>query len=79
MVGHLGKPPEIAADKRVFGIHSDLRLALMTGEKDVHKLTQALIKESLLFRMLKVANYPRLVAFGHSIVAVCLREEGILQ
>jgi hypothetical protein len=49
-----------------------------TGEKDVHKLTQVLIRQSPLFRMLKLANYPRLVLFGHNMVAVCLREEGIL-
>jgi glyoxylase-like metal-dependent hydrolase (beta-lactamase superfamily II) len=50
-----------------------------TGEKDVHKLTQYLIRESPLFRMLKLANYPRLVVFGHNVVALCLRDEGILQ
>lgn len=50
-----------------------------TGEKDVHKLTQVLIRESDLFRTMKLVNYPRLVVFGHNVVALCLREEGILQ
>jgi glyoxylase-like metal-dependent hydrolase (beta-lactamase superfamily II) len=50
-----------------------------TGENDVHKLTKVLIQESPLFRTLKLVNYPRLVVFGHNVVAVCLREEGILQ
>ena len=47
-------------------------------EKDVRKLTRVLAQESPLFRVLKSANYPRLVVFVHNVVAVCLREEGIL-
>lgn len=47
-------------------------------EKDVRTLTRILVRESPLFRMLKLANYPRLVLFVHNVVAVCLREEGIL-
>jgi glyoxylase-like metal-dependent hydrolase (beta-lactamase superfamily II) len=47
-------------------------------DKDVRKLTRVLAQESPLFRMLKLANYPRLMFFVHNVVAVCLREEGIL-
>jgi len=47
-------------------------------ENDVRKLTKVLVQESPLFRMLKVMNYPRLVVFVHNVVAVCLKEEGIL-
>ena len=47
-------------------------------EKDVHTLTGILIRESPVFRILRLVNYPRLVAFPHNVVAVCLREEGIL-
>lgn len=48
------------------------------GDKDVRKLTRVLVKESPLFKMLKSANFPRLVVFVENVVAVCLREEGIL-
>ena len=47
-------------------------------EKDVHTLTGILTRESPLFRILRLINYPRLVVFRHTVVAVCLREEGIL-
>jgi hypothetical protein len=47
-------------------------------EKDVRKLTRMLAQESPLFRMLKSVDGPTLVVFVHNIVAVCLREEGIL-
>jgi hypothetical protein len=47
-------------------------------EKDVRKLTRVLAQESPLFRTLKLVNYPRLVVFVHNVVAVCLKEEGIL-
>jgi hypothetical protein len=47
--------------------------------KDVRKLTKVLVQESPLFRMLKLSNYPRLVVFVHNVVAVCLKEEGILE
>lgn len=47
-------------------------------EKDVRKLTKVLIQESPLFRLLKLINYPGMVLFVPNIVAVCLREEGIL-
>jgi glyoxylase-like metal-dependent hydrolase (beta-lactamase superfamily II) len=46
--------------------------------KDVRKLTRVLTRESPLFRMLKLTNYPRMVVFVHNIVAMCLKEEGIL-
>lgn len=47
-------------------------------EKDVRKLTKILTQGSPLFRMLKQINYPRFVIFVHNVVAVCLKEEGIL-
>ncbi len=47
-------------------------------EKDVRKLTKFLTQRSPLFKMLKLVNYPRLVVFVHNVVAVCLKEEGIL-
>jgi len=47
-------------------------------EKDVRKLTGILVDRSPLFKMLKQINYPRLVVFVHNIVAVSLKEEGIL-
>ena len=46
--------------------------------KNVRKLTRVLTQESSLFKMLKSVNHPRLVVFVYNIVAVCLREEGIL-
>jgi hypothetical protein len=48
------------------------------GEKDVRKLTGILVRESPLFRMLKHANLPKMVLNVHDIVALCLREEGIV-
>jgi glyoxylase-like metal-dependent hydrolase (beta-lactamase superfamily II) len=47
-------------------------------KKDVRQLTKFLAQESPLFRMLKSADFPRFVVFVHSVVAVCLREEGVL-
>jgi glyoxylase-like metal-dependent hydrolase (beta-lactamase superfamily II) len=47
-------------------------------EKNVRKLTTVLTQRSPLFRMLKLVSYPRLVIFVHNVVAVCLREEGVL-
>ena len=47
-------------------------------EKDVRKLTKSLVHRSPLFGMLKQGNYPRYVIFVHNIVALCLKEEGIL-
>ncbi len=47
-------------------------------KKDVRKLTTVLAQESPLFRMLKSVDFPRFVIFVHSFVAVCLREEGVL-
>jgi len=46
--------------------------------KDVRKLTKFLVREYPVFRALKLLNYPRLVVFVHNIVAVCLKEEGII-
>jgi glyoxylase-like metal-dependent hydrolase (beta-lactamase superfamily II) len=47
-------------------------------QKDVRKLTRVVVQKSPLFRTLKLTNYPRLVVFVHNVVAVCLREEGIV-
>lgn len=47
-------------------------------EKDIRKLTKKLVRKSPIFGMLKHANYPRFVAFPHNIVALCLKEEGLL-
>lgn len=47
-------------------------------EKDVRKLTKDLVHRSPLFGMLKHGNYPRFVIFVHNMVALCLKEEGIL-
>lgn len=47
-------------------------------EKDVRKLTKNLVHRSALFGMLKQGNYPRFVNFVHNVVALCLKEEGIL-
>ena len=47
--------------------------------KDVCKLTKVLTQQSPNFRMLKLVTFPRLVVFIHNIVAVSLREEGILK
>jgi glyoxylase-like metal-dependent hydrolase (beta-lactamase superfamily II) len=47
-------------------------------EKDIIKLTNKLTREFPLFKILQIINYPKHVFFIHNIVAVCLREEGIL-
>lgn len=47
-------------------------------EKDVRKLTKILADWSPLFNMLKQTNYPRLMILVHNVVAVCLKEEGLL-
>jgi len=47
-------------------------------EKNVAKLVRVLSQGSPLFKTLELTNYPRLVVFVHNVVAVCLREEGIL-
>jgi len=47
-------------------------------EKDVRKLAKILTQASTLFILLRIVNYPRHVFFLHNIVAVCLREEGLL-
>ena len=46
--------------------------------KDILTLTKFLTQESPLFKTYKIINYPRFVAFVHNIIAVCLKEEGIL-
>jgi glyoxylase-like metal-dependent hydrolase (beta-lactamase superfamily II) len=47
-------------------------------EKDVRKLTRFLESESPHIRLLKQSNYPRLPMFVHCMVALGLKEEGIL-
>lgn len=47
-------------------------------EKNIRKLTKRLVHGSPLFGMLKKSNYPRFVLFVHNIVALVLKEEGIL-
>ena len=46
--------------------------------KDVRGLTRSLVRESPLFKTFKLINYPRFVLFVHNVVAVCLKEEGII-
>ncbi|MBC2716971.1 MAG: MBL fold metallo-hydrolase [Desulfobacteraceae bacterium] len=46
--------------------------------KDVRRLTKVLVQGSPLFKTLKLINYPRFVLFIHNVVAVCLKEEGVL-
>jgi glyoxylase-like metal-dependent hydrolase (beta-lactamase superfamily II) len=47
-------------------------------EKDIRKLTKDLVHKSPLFGMFKQGNYPRFVIFVHNMVALCLKEAGIL-
>jgi glyoxylase-like metal-dependent hydrolase (beta-lactamase superfamily II) len=46
--------------------------------KNVRRLTRFLVQGSPLFKTFKLINYPRYVVFIHNIVAVCLKEEGVL-
>ncbi|MCD6585840.1 MAG: hypothetical protein J7K96_08780, partial [Desulfobacteraceae bacterium] len=46
--------------------------------KNVRRLTRFLVQGSPLFKIFKLINYPRHVVFVHNVVAVCLKEEGIL-
>jgi len=46
--------------------------------KNVRRLTKALVQGSPFFKTLKLINYPRFVLFIHNVVAVCLKEEGVL-
>jgi hypothetical protein len=48
------------------------------GEKDVRKLTRLLVGESPHFRLLKQGNYPRMPVFVQCMVALGLKEVGIL-
>jgi glyoxylase-like metal-dependent hydrolase (beta-lactamase superfamily II) len=48
------------------------------GDRSVPKLTAGLVKRSPFFRSLKEGHFPRVVLFLHAIVALCLREEGLL-
>lgn len=47
-------------------------------ENNVSKLTHLLVKKSPLFKLFKYSNYPRQVLFVKSMVALCLKEEGLL-
>ena len=48
------------------------------GDRSVPQLTDGLVKRSPFFRSLKEGHFPRVVLFLHAIVALCLREEGLL-
>lgn len=48
-------------------------------EKDIMKLTKVLSEESMFFRLLQTADFPKMVIYVHTIVALCLKEEGILK
>ncbi len=47
-------------------------------EKKILKITKSLSRESPLFRSLMIAHYPRSVSFPQALVAVALKEEGVL-
>jgi len=51
---------------------------VVLGKRDVRRLTKLLIQRSPLFKALRLLDYPRLVGLVHNVVAVCLKEEGIL-
>ncbi len=59
---------EVLAAHRSFG-----------GKKDVRGLVKILVRDSALFRSLKLLNYPRSVVFVYNVVVVCLKEEGLLE
>ena len=48
-------------------------------EKDVAALTRILVRESPLFRLYSRGNYPAFIIFTTNMVAVCLKEEGLLR
>jgi len=48
------------------------------GDRSVPKLTAILVKRSPFFRTLKEGQFPKIILFVHAMVAVCLREEGLL-
>ena len=48
------------------------------AEKDILELTKLLVEKSPLFKFLKHNNYPRNVVFVHSLVVVCLKDEGLM-
>ncbi|MCU0614787.1 MAG: MBL fold metallo-hydrolase, partial [Desulfobacterales bacterium] len=66
--------------RRLEVIRNEVLTAYRTSGEitNVRKLTKILTRESPLFKSMKVVNYPRLVVFVNNAVAVCLREEGIL-
>lgn len=66
--------------RRLEVMRSEVLLAYRSCDKDknVGKLVKVLSQGSPLFKTLELTNYPRFVAFVHNVVAVCLREEGIL-
>jgi len=66
--------------RRLMAMRSEILSAYRScgEEKDVRKLTKILTQESPMFKMLELVSYPKLVVFTHNVVAVCLKEEGIL-
>jgi glyoxylase-like metal-dependent hydrolase (beta-lactamase superfamily II) len=48
------------------------------GEKDIRTLAKLLIRSSPLFKAIRLLDYPKLVGLVHNVIAVCLKEEGIL-
>jgi glyoxylase-like metal-dependent hydrolase (beta-lactamase superfamily II) len=64
---------------RLISMKNEVLAAYRTSqEKNVLKLSKLLIRESSLFKSLKLDHYPRSVVFVQSIVAVCLKEEGVI-
>ncbi len=47
------------------------------GDRSVSRLTANLVKKSPVFRTLKESQFPRVILFVHTLVAVCLRDEGL--
>lgn len=61
------------------GIRNEVLTAYQScGEKDIIKLTKMLAREYPLFKALKQHQFPRAIVFVYNIVAVCLKEEGII-
>jgi glyoxylase-like metal-dependent hydrolase (beta-lactamase superfamily II) len=66
--------------RRLEVLRSDILSAFQScgRTKNVRILTRALVQGYPLFKTLKLINYPRLVVFLNNVVAVCLKEEGII-
>ncbi len=63
---------EVIRDKILSAYHASGK------EKDIRRLTRLLTQKSPLFKALRLLDTPRLVGLVHNVVAVCLKEEGIL-